>query len=59
MAGQEQTWWTVRMVIELIYKDPAHTKFEDRIILVRAANEEEARAKGARLLPITRRRRSG
>jgi hypothetical protein len=52
VVAQEQSWSTVRMVVELPVKDGAPAsqvgvpKFEDRIILVRAGDEREADAKG-------------
>jgi len=52
MSGQEQGWWSVRMLVEIPAKDDApeeqvgFPKFEDRIILVRAADEREATTKG-------------
>jgi hypothetical protein len=52
MAGQEESWWSVRMVVELPADERlpdsqlGFPKFEDRIILVRAADDQEARQKG-------------
>jgi hypothetical protein len=52
MAGQEASWWSVRMVVELPVKaglpddQLSFPKFEDRIILLKAADRDDARAKG-------------
>jgi len=48
MAGQKQSWWAIRMVVEITSVDGTFTRFEDRIILVRASDEKEARGKGER-----------
>ena len=46
MADQEQSWWAVRMVVEVVSIDRTFSQFEDRIILVRAGEAKEAEEKG-------------
>lgn len=46
MAGHEQSWWAIRMVVEITSVDRTFSQFEDRIILVRAADGKEAKEKG-------------
>ena len=46
MAGQEQSWWAIRMVVEVPYEDRASSEFEDRIILVKAHDQREAQERG-------------
>jgi hypothetical protein len=52
MDDQEESWWSVRMVVELpadermLDSQLGFPKFEDRIILVRAADDHEAHQKG-------------
>ena len=49
-VGDLDGWWAVRMVVDITLGDapmlPADPGYEDRIILVRASSESEARAKG-------------
>jgi hypothetical protein len=51
-AEPSDRWFSVRVLFELVFGDEtasgSHNRFEDRLILVRAKNEEEALAKGAR-----------
>jgi hypothetical protein len=46
MSGQKQRWWAIRMVVEITSVDGTFSRFEDRIILVRAVDEKEAQDKG-------------
>src|SRR4030081_3211863 len=46
MAGQEQSWWAIRVVVEVLYEDRALSEFEDRIILVKAHDQRKAQEKG-------------
>ena len=46
MAGQKQHWWAIRMVVEITSVDGTFSRFEDRIIVVRAGDEKEAQDKG-------------
>src|ERR1700737_4569035 len=46
VAGQEQSWWSIRMGVEITSEDRTLSKFEDRIICVRARDEREAQQKG-------------
>lgn len=46
MADQEQSWWAIRMVVEIVSIDRTFSQFEDRIILVRAGDAKGAEEKG-------------
>jgi hypothetical protein len=49
MADQEQSWWAIRMVVELTSVDGTFSQFEDRIVIVRAGDATEAEERGETL----------